>query len=480
MHALRAAARAAWARGAPDVAAGFLRRAAQEELPRGELVPLLRELARALIATEGPIGFPVMREALALSADDERAEIALELGRALFTQGYFTEACAALEAAGADSELAAIAVLDLSLVRRFGGLDALKPAGASAVGAWIEVARDPTADGAAHAEAALADPDLEPAGLPAGLVALMAAGRLEQADAIWSDVAETARASAALDMLRLAVTLRAIVRLRLGRIADAEADLRELIAWVGELEVPFAEYRTALPWVIAPLVDALVERGELDEAQHWVALTGLEAGWPELFGFTFLLDSLARLRLAQGRVQDALAAGARVRPPPARVGHPQPRASSPGARRSPRRSPRPAGWPRRSTCATSRSIGRAPSASPAKRAWRCSRSAASPATRRRSSRRSSSSRPPRPGSSTPARCSLWAGASRCGTALELAERCGATALAASARDALVAAGARPRRAQLTGAAALTASQRAKRGTGRRRVARIARSPNCCS
>ena len=215
----------------------FLRRAAEEELPRGELVPLLRELARALIATEGPIGFPVLREALALAADDERAEIALELGRALFTQGYFTDACAALEAAGADAELAAIAVLDLSLVRRFGGLDALTAgAGASAVGAWIEVARDPTADGAAHAEAALADPDLEPAGLAAGLVALMAAGRLEQADAIWSGVAETARAARALDTLRLAVTLRAIVRLRLGRIADTEADLRELIAWVGELE----------------------------------------------------------------------------------------------------------------------------------------------------------------------------------------------------------------------------------------------------
>ena len=58
--------------------------------------------------------------------------------------------------------------------------------------------------------------------------------------------------------------------------------------------------------MIAPLIDALVERGELEEAAHWPALTGLEAGWPEEFGFTFLLDSLARLRLAQGRLHDAL------------------------------------------------------------------------------------------------------------------------------------------------------------------------------
>ena len=51
------------------------------------------------------------------------------------------------------------------------------------------------------------------------------------------------------------------------------------------------------------------------------------------------------------------------------------------------------------------------------------------------------------------------------TALEQAERSGATALAASARDALIRTGAKPRRAALTGAAALTAAQE--------RVARLA-------
>ena len=60
-------------------------------------------------------------------------------------------------------------------------------------------------------------------------------------------------------------------------------------------------------------------------------------------------------------------------------------------------------------------------------------------------------------------------------ALELAERCGATVLAAQARDLLVATGARPRRAQLTGAAALTATQErvarlAAEGLGNRAIA----------
>ena len=187
----------------------------------------------------------------------------------------------------------------------------------------------------------------------------MAAGRLEQAEARWSAVAESARAAGALDTLRLAVALRALVRLRLGRVAETEADLRELIAWVAELQLPLASYRTALPFVVAPLIDALVERGELEEAGRWPALTGLEAGWPEEFGFTFLIDSLARLRLAQGRAPRRAAPRARVRPAPARVGHPQSRASSRTARRSPPRWPRPAARRRRSTRATSRSISRA-------------------------------------------------------------------------------------------------------------------------
>ena len=127
-QALREAAGAAWARGAPETAAAYLRRAAEEQLPRAELVPLLRELARALIATEGPGGFPALREALALASDAEREEIVVELGRALMIQGYFSDA-AAVFARGrgeeARTELATVSVLDLALVRAAGGLDAL-------------------------------------------------------------------------------------------------------------------------------------------------------------------------------------------------------------------------------------------------------------------------------------------------------------------------------------------------------------------
>ena len=75
------------------------------------------------------------------------------------------------------------------------------------------------------------------------LIELMAAGRLEQADAVAAARPES-----------YAVALRAMVRMRQGRVAQVAADLRGRAV--------------SQPWMVAPLVDALVERGELDEAQR--------------------------------------------------------------------------------------------------------------------------------------------------------------------------------------------------------------------
>jgi DNA-binding CsgD family transcriptional regulator len=300
VEALRRAARAAWARGAADVAAGFLRRAREEDMP-GELrIAVLRELAPAVTATDGPAGFPYLYEALGLAADAAtRTEIACELARALLAQGFFTEAVTILEreAPGAP-DLATIAVLDLGALRRMGGLDAVKPRAPEPVRAWIEVAREPGAAGVARATAALDD--------TAALLALCAAGRLEEADTAWTALVDAAREEGRLEWLRTAVALRALAQVRLGRVADVEADLRGLIDWVADLGVPQPDRRVALPWLVAPLVDALVERGAVEEAQHWVTATGLEADWPQILGFSFLLDSLGRLRLAQGRVPEAV------------------------------------------------------------------------------------------------------------------------------------------------------------------------------
>ena len=152
----------------------ILRRAAEEELPRDELVPLLRELARALIATEGPGGFPALREALALASGDEREEIVLELGRALLIQGYFTDA-AAVFARGtseeARTELATVSVLDLSLVRAAGGLDALaaRPPARRLGGRRVDRGRSPAARGARRRPRRGGAPEAQPSSIAGAL-----------------------------------------------------------------------------------------------------------------------------------------------------------------------------------------------------------------------------------------------------------------------------------------------------------------------
>ena len=265
------------------------------------------------------------------------------------------------------------------------------------------------------------------------------------------------------------------MRLRLGRVAETEADLRELIALGRRARsCRSASYRTALPFVVAPLIDALVERGELEEAAHWPALTGLEAGWPEEFGFTFLLDSLARLRLAQGRVQEALhlARECARRQRAWGIRNPGLRRLRLDARRA--RWPRPAARRRRSTRATSRSTSRARFGVAREEGMALTTLGEITGDAERAARRGRRCSKHAPLERAHALVALG-GREPLREALDLAERCGATALATRARDALVATGARPRRAQLTGAAALTAAQRrvaqlAADGLGNRAIA----------
>jgi DNA-binding CsgD family transcriptional regulator len=226
-----------------------------------------------------------------------------------------------------------------------------------------------------------------------------------------------------------------------------------------------------MPWLIAPLADVLVERGEVDEAQHWVALTGLESDWPEVFGFSFLLDSLARLRLAQGRVTEALLlareCGRRqrawgIRNPGFLAWHSTLAAALAATGRTEEAldaCDEQADLARRFGVAREHgmallALGRITGDVDTLRA---AVDALAPSPARLEHARALVAL----GGALPdrdAREPLRA-------ALALAGRCGATMLAAQARDLLVAAGARPRRAALTGAAALTAAQE--------RVARLA-------
>ena len=95
--------------------------------------------------------------------------------------------------------------------------------------------------------------------------------------------------------------MRAIASVHAGRMRDAEADARLAFDFkLGHSPLP------ALIWSLFPLVDALTELGELDDADDALAACGLLGDPPPgALGTPQLLESRARLRLAQHRHADA-------------------------------------------------------------------------------------------------------------------------------------------------------------------------------
>ena len=84
VDALRAAARQALARGAPEAAASYLRRALAEPLPRELRLHLLTELGRAEALLPVAQDFAALREALELAqGPEQRAEVAHDLALSL-------------------------------------------------------------------------------------------------------------------------------------------------------------------------------------------------------------------------------------------------------------------------------------------------------------------------------------------------------------------------------------------------------------
>jgi len=269
---------------------------------------------------------------------------------------------------------------------------------------------------------------------------------------------ESARAAGELETLRLAVALRALVRLRMGRVADVETDLTELIAWVGELALPLSAYRTALPFVIAPLIDALVERGELEQAARWPAVTGLERGWPEELGFTFLLDSLARLRLAQARPVEALQLARECDRRQRAWGFRNPGFVAAGTTLA--TALHATGRTTEALDACDEQIDRARAFGVGRELGMALRVLGEITGDPQSLSAAVDTLATSPARLEHAKALLARNEREAlRQALDIADRCGATALAAQARDALIATGARPRRAATTGVAALTTAQR---------------------
>ncbi len=337
---LRAAAREA---RAAQPAVRYLERALQEP-PTPELRPaVLAELG----AAEAALGLPAAAEhlsqaAAAISDPRRRAELALQLGRALDAQGLHEEAARAYDAAVTDlsaesgdpEELELHDQLEASFISTASIVPALQLVALERSERVLERAvKGPRTQGqrlllaqaalhgtttgeSAHTVIELAErawgagrmlADANPQWLGWRLVAaaFLLNGELESALAVADAALEDARRRAWPLAFATASYVRGLPLLWQGKVTDALADLElardaRRYGWQQFARSAAAHYALCL-----------IERGELDQAEEVLAEDGpLEE--PEDLEDVLRLYSLAELRLAQGRPKEALEAARSV------------------------------------------------------------------------------------------------------------------------------------------------------------------------
>lgn len=331
VETLRRAARGGLDRGAPEVAARYLRRALAE--PPEARAEVLLELGSA----EARAGEPAAREHLAAArelATEPWPEVqaTFELTQVLFYELKMAEATTILlqtlealrdrpDAATAMKMLLLVCAetepsarrMTRELVREAAG--AVERLGEAAPRHLIAVIalEGALVDGAANEVATLAERALGDGRLIEEVtaegphpyvasIALALAGR--------GDLAERELATALADALErgsargfaLASAFRAWNRYRRGALSGAEADARAF------LEVAEPGRELFRPMALSALVDVLIERGELSAARAALAEYELGPHAPETAPAQPLRDSRARLLMAEGKPRDALAA----------------------------------------------------------------------------------------------------------------------------------------------------------------------------
>jgi DNA-binding CsgD family transcriptional regulator len=488
---LRTAARAAFAKSAPDAAIASLRRALAEPLSPALRTELLFELGRAQALTTLPdstealrsayesAGDPVIRGHAAdwlactlifLEAPDEAAEIArrttLELPAELDDLGHQLEASELISlffgARDEDGER-------LERLRSYRTIDAARGPGARMLAAvaaweWAESA-GPVDQVVALARAALQDDTLVAADagyLVVAAILPLALADLDEAVEAWDAVRAEAHRSGFVFTTLAAQLWGGYTQYLRGELAEAEAELRAGLATAALWGVP-----TQQPWATAVLAELLVDRGAVPEARALLDRAMSPRPGSDL---AILLDRAeARVLLAEGRALEALARADALR-------------GDAGWRRHPRYVP----WHSLKAQALDRLGRREEALTLAAEELELARAWGSPGTVGRSLRvlgaigREDGLAQLEEACGvlehTPARLERAKALAALGEALrharrpkdareplrkalEVAEICGATALVERARAEIYATGARPRRAALSGVRSLTASER---------------------
>lgn len=331
VETLRRAAGAARGRGAPEVAARYLRRALSE--PPEDPAVVLVELGTAEALAGEPDASEHLRAALELASEPSlQVWATIELGQVLAYAGAVGEATdVALETLELVSErrdlarplemlLLVFSQTELGargktgeLIRRASraveraGADA--PRGLLAIIALERALVDGTADeAAALAQAALGDGHLLEEQTAEAPHAYFAAGALTLADR--GELAERHLGTAMAEARRrgsargfgLASAMRAWCRYRQGVLAGAEGDARAFLELAAE-----PGWELFRPAALSALVDVLVERGELAEGTAALERWDVDRRAPDSILAQPLRESRARLRMAEGRAPEALA-----------------------------------------------------------------------------------------------------------------------------------------------------------------------------
>ena len=330
---LRRAAERVAAHGGLEAAARYLHRALAEPPRPGERAVVLRELGEAELWSGRPeAGAEHLAAALEGAIDPRtRVEIALLLRQCLLRTGQMSEAVAALDAvrhelAGSDGELeqllyaaaVGVGVFDVRLAprladriatlqQRAADQDCREPLTlvvAAATAAWAGGSAGEAA-ALAMRGAALRDRVLPSARLPLEgylVAALLAADELAGALRVCDEFEQELRhRGAGPKMLWALLAFRSKVAFRCGDLERAESDARDAIE-----TARLYGHEAYVAIAYSSLVDCLIEKGEPAEAENVLRGAGLLSGHRPDWYFSNVVHSRARLRLAQGRPEQAL------------------------------------------------------------------------------------------------------------------------------------------------------------------------------
>ena len=320
VDALATAAQAAAGRGAPEMAAVYLRRALAEPPVAERRADVLHALGLAEMANREPDATDHLLAAVQLANPGDRAMMALQAARVLGIAGRAIDAVELCQTGlASDPGGTAAGLLEAELIANAGAAAQLTPLARrqlradgprplpphhEAAEAWVRLADpdenavDRLANMARSSLAALADGDPTLA-LTAALIVLVWTDHGSDARPTLDGLVSRARSLGSPNGVAHFVCFRGILAAREGRLAEAEADLAESVAF--NLAEPTPE---GMSWPLAYLLTVAAGRGGDEPVLDADRVLGDELG--DWFGSALLVEHRAAFALQHGRYADAL------------------------------------------------------------------------------------------------------------------------------------------------------------------------------